>query len=70
MFTGQSPNSAYFYDVRVTLDRLAMRHLGKDMRIVPGMPVQADIKVGERTVWEYLIERVMPIVQEGMHEPN
>ncbi len=70
VFTGQSPNSPYFYDVRVTLDRLGMRHLSKDMRVVPGMPVEADIKVGERTVWEYLIERVLPIVQEGMHEPN
>ncbi len=70
VFTGQTPNSAYFYDVRVTLDRLSLRHVPRDMRIVPGMPVEADIKVGERTVWQYLIERVLPIVQDGMREPS
>ncbi len=70
VFTGQNPSSSYFYDVRVTLDRLALKHVSRDARIVPGMPVQADIKVGERTVWEYLLERVLPIVQEGMREPS
>ena len=70
VFTGQTPISPYFYDVRVTLDRLALRHVSKDTRIVPGMPVEADIKVGERTVWDYLIERLLPIVQEGMREPS
>ncbi len=70
VFTGQTPLSPYFYDVRVTLDRLALRHIAKDTRIVPGMPVEADIKVGERTIWDYLIERLMPIVKEGMREPS
>ena len=70
MFTGQTPLSPYFYDVRVTLDRLALRHIGKDTRIVPGMPVEADIKVGERTIWDYLVERLMPVVEEGMREPS
>ena len=70
VFTGQTPLSPYFYDVRVTLDRLALRHIGKDTRIVPGMPVEADIKVGERTIWDYLVERLMPVVEEGMREPS
>jgi len=70
VFTGQIPNSPYFYDVRVTLDRLALRHIPKDVHIVPGMPVEADIKVGQRTVWEYLIERVKPILDSGMREPT
>ncbi len=70
VFTGQAPVSAYFYDVRVTLDRLALKHVAHETRIVPGMPVQADIKVGERTIWEYLLERVLPVFQEGMREPS
>ena len=70
VFTGQMPGSAYFYDVRVTLDRLALKHVPRDARIIPGMPVEADIKVGDRTIWEYLLERVLPIVQEGMREPS
>ena len=54
----------------MTLDRLALKHVARDTRIVPGMPVEADIKVGERTIWAYLLERVLPIVQEGMREPS
>ncbi len=70
VFTGQTPGSPYFYDVRVTLDRLALKHVARETRIIPGMPVEADIKVGERTIWEYLLERVLPIVNEGMREPS
>ena len=70
VFTGQQPNSPYFYDTRITLDRLALRHIPKGAHIVPGMPVEADIKVGQRTIWDYLIERIMPIVQDGMREPT
>jgi HlyD family secretion protein len=70
VFTGQQPTSPYFFDVRVSLDRLSLRHLPKDTHIVPGMPVEADINVGKRTVWEYLIERMLPILREGMREPT
>ncbi len=70
VFTGQTPGSPYFNDVRVTLDRLALKHVARETRIVPGMPVEADIKVGSRTIWEYLLERVLPIFQEGMREPS
>jgi HlyD family secretion protein len=70
VFTGQSPNSPFFYDVRVTLDKLALKNVPKNARITPGMAVEADIKVGHRNIWEYLIERVMPIVQDGMREPT
>ena len=70
VFTGQQPNSPYFYDTRITLDRLALKNLPKGTHIIPGMPVEADISVGQRTVWEYLVERIMPIVQDGMREPT
>ncbi len=70
VFTGQQPNSAYFNDVRVTLDRLTLKNLPKNTRITPGMAVEADIKVGDRTVWEYLLERVLPVFGEGMREPT
>jgi len=70
VYTGIAPTSPFFYDVRITLDRLALKNTPKDTRIVPGMPVEADIKVGERTIWEYLMERLLPIVKEGMREPD
>jgi HlyD family secretion protein len=38
-------------------------------RIVPGMPVQADIKVGQRTVMRYLMSRFIPPPSVAMREP-
>ena len=70
VYTGTNTTSAYFYDVRITLDRLNLKHMPKDAHIVPGMPVTADIKVGQRTIWEYLLERLLPVVEEGMREPS
>jgi hemolysin D len=70
VFTGTAPNSPFFYDARITLDRLALKNIPKDFHVAPGMAVTADIKVGDRTVLEYLTERLLPIVSEGMREPN
>ncbi len=70
VFTGQTPLNAYFYDVRITLDRLALKQVPKEFRLQPGLPVQVDVKVGERTLVEYLGERLAPVVLEGMREPN
>jgi HlyD family secretion protein len=71
VFTGTNPvNSPFFNDVRVTIDRLNLKNVPKDFVLVPGMSVEADIKVGDRTVLEYLTEHVMPVLTEGMREPN
>jgi HlyD family secretion protein len=70
VYTGLAPTTPYFSDVRVTLDRLALKNVPKDLRIIPGMAVEADIKVGDRTLLQYFTERLLPIVTEGMREPN
>jgi HlyD family secretion protein len=36
---------------------------------MPGMPVVSDVKVGKRTVLEYMLARVMPVMHEAMREP-
>ena len=38
-------------------------------QLIPGMPVTADIKVGKRTVLQYLFGLILPVAQEGMREP-
>ncbi|MFO1161104.1 MAG: HlyD family type I secretion periplasmic adaptor subunit [Reyranellaceae bacterium] len=58
-----------FYRVRISVDHLALRNVPDDFRMIPGMPVTVDIKVGERTVFEYLVGTVLPVVREGMREP-
>jgi hemolysin D len=62
--TGQA-----FYRMRVTIDESKLHDTPPGFRLVPGMPVTADVKVGKRTVMSYLLSRVMPVAMDGMREP-
>jgi hemolysin D len=70
IFTGVNPTSPYFFDVRISLDRLELKNIPKDFRVLPGMPVVVNVKVGERTIWDYFVERILPVLYEGMREPD
>jgi HlyD family secretion protein len=58
-----------FYRSRITIDRVALHDVPEGFRVIPGMPVTADIKVGKRTVLQYLLGLMMPVAKEGMREP-
>lgn len=58
-----------FYRSRIAIDRVALHGVPVGFRVIPGMPVTADIKVGKRTVLQYFIGMVAPIPQEAMREP-
>jgi len=58
-----------YYRARVAIDRVALHDVPAGFRLMPGMPVTADIKVGKRTVLAYLLERIIPVTKEGMREP-
>ena len=58
-----------YYRARIAIDRVALHGVPAGFRVMPGMPVTADIKVGKRTVLSYLLGRVLPLAQEGMREP-
>ena len=58
-----------FYRARVAIDRVDLHGTPQGFRIMPGMPVTADIKVGKRTVLQYLLGRALPVASEGMREP-
>jgi HlyD family secretion protein len=58
-----------FYRSRITIDRVALHDVPAAFRLIPGMPVTADIKVGKRTVLGYLLGLVLPVAQEAMREP-
>jgi hemolysin D len=62
-------SSEPYYRARIAIDRVALHDTPAGFRIMPGMPVTADIKVGKRTVLTYLLNRVMPAASEGMREP-
>ena len=58
-----------YYRARIAIDQVALHDTPAGFRIMPGMPITADVKVGKRTVLSYLLGRVMPVTSEGMREP-
>ncbi|QCO00384.1 HlyD family type I secretion periplasmic adaptor subunit (plasmid) [Azospirillum argentinense] len=58
-----------FYRSRIELTEVALRDVPENFRLIPGMPVVADIMVGKRTILSYLMEGVMKNVSEGAREP-
>ena len=60
---------AYFFRARISLDAIKLHDLPSSFRMTPGMPVIADVKVGQRTVIAYIFARVIPVASEAMREP-
>jgi len=58
-----------YYRTRITLDRIDLHGTPTDFHLVPGMPVQADIRVGKQTVLHYMLGKFVPLATEGMREP-
>jgi len=58
-----------FYRARISIDHNGLHDLPANFSIVPGMPVTADVKTGERTVLTYLLNRALPVWMDGMREP-
>jgi hemolysin D len=59
-----------FYRVQISLDRVHLHNPPQGFRLVPGMPLEADVKVGTRTVLSYFLQRIMPVISGSMHEPG
>ena len=58
-----------YFRARITLDDIALHGTPENFHLVPGMPVTADIRIGRRTVMNYLVGRLVPLATEGMREP-
>jgi HlyD family secretion protein len=58
-----------FFRAKISIDALQLHDLPEGARIVPGMPVQSDIRIGKRTMMRYLMSRFIPPATEGMREP-
>jgi len=58
-----------FYRARISIDEVALRNVPPGFVVSPGMPVTADVKVGQRTVLKYILGAMLPIGQEAMREP-
>ncbi len=58
-----------FYRARISIERVALHDVSEGFHLIPGMPVTVDIKVGKRTVLQYLLGRILPVAREAMREP-
>lgn len=63
--TGAQP----FYRARVRLTQTELRNVPAHFRLIPGMPLKADIKVGERRVISYFLRPILRGLNESMREP-
>ena len=65
----QSQAPRPFFRTRIELTGVELRNVPSDFRLVPGMPLTADIVVGKRTIMAYLVEGALRSSLEGLREP-
>jgi len=71
----QSPQTlgtapVYYYHATISIDRMQLRHPPASFHIMPGMPIEADIRVGQRSIMAYMFDRWLPFLATGMREPT
>jgi hemolysin D len=59
-----------FYRARIKIMENKLHNIPSGFALLPGMPLQADVKIGKRTVAAYMMRRVLPALTTGMREPN
>lgn len=47
-----------------------LRNLPSDFKLVPGMDLPADVRVGRRTLLSYLVEPITTVASEALREPE
>lgn len=64
----EAPKGA-FYKAIVELGALDLRNIPDTFRLIPGIPLTAEIKVGHRSVIGYLLRPILRGLNESMREP-
>ena len=62
------PHTLY-YKGYISLDKLMLHDTPPGFRLMPGMPLTADVKVGTRSILAYFITKILPVAYGSMHEP-
>lgn len=62
-------SGALFYRARIRLLTTMLDNVPSTFRLIPGMPVTADIKVGERRIITYFLRPILRGVDESLREP-
>ena len=58
-----------FYKTRINLLATTLRNVPEGFRLMPGMKVRAEIKVGRRSVISYFLYPIIRAFDESMREP-
>ena len=64
----QELDHATYYRARITLSG-KLRNIHSNFRLIPGMEAQAEIKVGTRSVLEYIVFPLIKSLDEAIREP-
>jgi hemolysin D len=62
-------SSTAFYRTRIGLVSTTLRNVPEGFRLMPGMKVRAEIKVGQRSVITYFLYPIIRALDEGLREP-
>lgn len=63
-----APQGAY-YKARIGLTDIDLRNTPKDFRLLPGLPLNAEIKIGDRSIMSYFLRPILRGFNESMREP-
>ena len=63
-----APQTLYF-KVQVSFDVMNLHNVPQSFRLVPGMPIEADIIVGRHSILSYFFSRMAPVAYNSLHEP-
>jgi hemolysin D len=63
-----TPQTLY-YKTEISLGKLNLHNTPPGFRLVPGMPLSADVLVGTRTILGYFTRRILPVAYDSLHEP-
>jgi HlyD family secretion protein len=65
----QIPRSPIHYRARVALTETRFRNLPQGFALRPGMRLVADIKIGRRSILQYVLNPLTRVIGESLHEP-
>lgn len=70
--TSQAPESKSddaYYKARVSIDEIKLINVPANVRLIPGMSLEADVKVGRRSLGAYIFGTLLHGVGSAMREP-
>jgi HlyD family type I secretion membrane fusion protein len=66
---GVNNAGSLFYRGHIDLTSLELRNVPENFRLIPGLPLTADIRVGSRSIIAYFLKPLVGRMSEGMREP-